>query len=79
MDHAVINLPGKKKFTIDVKNNSAANIYIQQVTLNGKPYTKSYIRYSDIMNGGDMILEMANKPSTTWGTAKEDWAASKSF
>jgi predicted alpha-1,2-mannosidase len=77
MDHAVINLPGKKKFTIDVKNNSAANIYIQKITLNGKPYTKSYFRYSDIMNGGDMILEMGDKPSVAWGTAKEDWAVSK--
>jgi predicted alpha-1,2-mannosidase len=79
MDHAVINLPGDKKFTIDVKNNTTDNIYIQQVTLNGKPYSKSYIRYTDIMNGGEMTLEMGSKPSATWGTAKEDRAISKGY
>ncbi|HEY9046822.1 MAG TPA: GH92 family glycosyl hydrolase, partial [Ohtaekwangia sp.] len=45
IDEAVIQLPGNKKFTLEVKNNTAQNIYIQQLTLNGQPYTKTYISY----------------------------------
>jgi predicted alpha-1,2-mannosidase len=76
MDEAVINLPGAKKFTITVKNNSDQNIYIQKITFNGKPYTKTYLQYSDIMNGGDMLIEMGSKPGSQWGIDKADWAFS---
>ncbi len=31
--------------------------------LNGKPYTKSYIMYNDIMKGGTLELQMGNQPS----------------
>ncbi|WP_333819710.1 GH92 family glycosyl hydrolase [Ohtaekwangia sp.] len=76
INSAIIQLPNDKKFTIEVKNNTPQNIYIQQLTLNGKPYTKTYISYSDIMNGGELIMEMGSKPGTTWGIAPEDRAFS---
>lgn len=54
----------QKTFTIRAINNSKDNIYIQRVRLNGKPYSKSYIRYSDVMAGGELIFDMGNKPSS---------------
>ena len=45
-------------FTIRALNNSAENIYIQKVTLNGTPYEKPYIDYADIMAGGELVFEM---------------------
>lgn len=43
-----ITLEGGKKFVIVAAGNSDTNVYIQSATLNGKPYGKNYIRYSDI-------------------------------
>ena len=59
------------EFRIVAKNNSKDNIYIQSATLNGKPYTKSYINYADIMRGGTLEFVMGDKPSA-FGTAKKD-------
>jgi predicted alpha-1,2-mannosidase len=67
IDKATIDVGNNKKFHMVVKNNTAANKYIQRTSLNGKPYTKSYLLHSDIMNGGELIIEMGNKPSKTWG------------
>ena len=71
-DEATIKLSGEKSFKIVVKNNSAANKYIQKVSLNNQPYTKSYLLYSDIVKGGNLIIEMGEKPSPKWGTAVAD-------
>ncbi len=77
IDKAVLNLAHGKTFTITVHNNSEKNIYVQHIMLNGKPYEKTFITYQDIMAGGELILEMGNKPSTTWGIKKENWARSE--
>ena len=72
-DRVALSVGDGKTFTLTAHNNSAKNIYIQKATLNGKPYTKTYIRYADIIAGGELVLEMGNKPGT-WGTQPEDWA-----
>lgn len=56
-------------FTIAAKNNSAKNIYIQSARLNGKPYNKCYIDYSQVVTGGYLELVMGPKPSQ-WGAKK---------
>lgn len=71
-DEASIDVGNNKHFTIEVKNNSPVNKYIQKITLNNKKYTKAYISYADIMDGGEMIIEMGKKPSAKWGTAFKD-------
>ena len=71
VDEAVLNVGNNRTFTIQAKDNSRENIYVQSATLNGKPYTKSYIDYADIMAGGTLQLQMGPKPSD-WGTAEED-------
>lgn len=54
--------PGKK-FTIVAKNNSAENIYIQSIRLNGKPLDRFYILHDEIVFGGILELEMGPKPA----------------
>ena len=68
---AELNVGDGKTFTVLAMNNSDKNIYVQRATLNGKPYTKSYISYDEIINGGTLELVMGSKPSK-WGTAKAD-------
>lgn len=70
-DEAKINLPEGKSFTIKAHNNSKNNVYVQSVTLNGKPYTKSYIMYADLMKGGTLEFTMGSEPSK-FGTATKD-------
>lgn len=62
-DSATIKLPGEKSFTVSAKNNSPENMYVQSASLNGKPYTKGYIDYEDIMRGGVLELVMGDSPS----------------
>ena len=69
---ATITMEDGKKFVIEAKGNSKDNVYIQNATLNGKRHTRSYIHYSDIVNGGVLELQMGNQPEKTRGTAKED-------
>jgi len=71
-DKATINLENGKQFRIEAKNISKQNIYIQSIELNGEPYSKSYIKHNDIMNGGKLVFQMGSKPNHEWGSAKED-------
>ncbi len=66
-DKATINLDNGKEFTVEAINNSAANIYIQSISLNGKNYQKTYIRHHDIINGGILKIVMGNKPNYNFG------------
>ena len=71
-DEASIDVGNGKHFAMKVINNSPQNIYIQKIELNHKKYTKAYISYTDIMNGGELKIEMGKKPSATWGIAVKD-------
>jgi predicted alpha-1,2-mannosidase len=57
----VINLDNGKKFTINVKNQGAKNVYVQKITLNGKPLDGLFIGHADIMNGGEITYYMSSK------------------
>ena len=69
---ATIRLKGGKKFTIVAENASDENIYVQSATLNGRPYTKTYLRHADLVKGGTLRLVMGSEPSPRWGTGEED-------
>lgn len=66
-DKATINLENGKQFTMDAKNLSDTNIYIESASLNGKPLNHSYISHEEIINGGTLLFKMTNKPSS-WAT-----------
>jgi predicted alpha-1,2-mannosidase len=72
VNQATITLAGGKVLTIEAKNNSSANKYIQRIAFNGKPYTKSYITHQDLLQGGKLVIEMGAKPSSTWGVGVAD-------
>ncbi|MBB5619980.1 putative alpha-1,2-mannosidase [Pedobacter cryoconitis] len=72
VDHAIINLPGAKKFELKVIGNSPKNKYIQKAVLNGKPYTKNFLLHAAIVAGGELTLYMGDQPSATWGVSLAD-------
>lgn len=49
-------------FTIKAKNNNSKNVYVQAITLNGKPYTKGYLTHTDLLKGGTLEFMMGPKP-----------------
>ena len=63
-NEAFMNVGNGKTFRIIAHNNSKENMYIQSVKLNGKPYTRCYIDFKDIVRGGTLEFTMGNKPST---------------
>ncbi|MBT1704071.1 GH92 family glycosyl hydrolase [Chryseosolibacter indicus] len=70
IENARLQVGVNNYFDIKVKNNSAANIYIQRISLNGKPYNKTWLPYTDIMKGGTLEIEMGEEPNKQWGTEK---------
>lgn len=69
---ATITLENGNKFVIEAENNSADNVYIKSATLNGKSFSKNWITYSDISNGGVLHFEMSNQPNYERGVHQED-------
>lgn len=72
IDKAIIDVGNGKTFTVTANNNSQENIYIQHVTLNNEVYSKSYINFADIAEGGEIVFEMGNTPSETFGVNSSD-------
>lgn len=72
-EKVVIDLGGRynrgKTFTIEAKNASRNNKYIQSATLNGKPLNQFFFPASELLKGGELILVMGDKPNTSWGIA----------
>ena len=62
-DEVTLNVGNGKTFRVVAHNNSSENKYIQSAKLNGKPYTRSYIDFKDIVRGGTLEFVMGNKPS----------------
>lgn len=54
-------------FTIEAKNVSRNNKYVQRATLNGEDLNRFYFPASELLKGGELILEMGDKPNESWG------------
>ena len=65
-----IHLPTNKRFTIIAKDWSKDNIYIQSAKLNGRTLNRAWFRHSDIVSGGELVLEMGATPNKEWGSVE---------
>ncbi|MBU0474636.1 MAG: GH92 family glycosyl hydrolase [Bacteroidetes bacterium] len=62
-----IKLEQGKEFKIVAEKLSDKNVYIKSAKLNNKPFNQAWIDHSDIINGGELVFEMTDKPSD-WGS-----------
>lgn len=69
---ATITMESGKKFVIEADHNSKTNVYIQNATLNGKPYSHNWITYKEIMNGGILHFDMGDQPALHRGIKEAD-------
>ena len=72
------NLPLNKSFVIRAKNAGKGKPYIQSVQLNNKPYNKTYIEHTTLMNGGVLEFIMGAAPNKQFGAAPATWPSSSS-
>lgn len=59
-----------KLFTIEAHNVSRKNKYVQQATLNGTALDNFYFPASELLKGGELILEMGPQPNRKWGACQ---------
>lgn len=67
-DKTTLQLPAGKKLQIVCKKKSTDEVYIKQVKLNGKTYSKNFITYADMMKGGVLEIELQQNPGA-WGAS----------
>jgi predicted alpha-1,2-mannosidase len=69
---ATIHLQNGKDFVIEAPGNSDESIHVGSVKINGEPVSRSWIKHSEIAEGGVMTLKMQAEPNREWATAEED-------
>jgi predicted alpha-1,2-mannosidase len=60
-----IHLENGKQLVINAPGNTSETVYVQNRSLNGKPYRNLAIAYSDLMNGGIMDVALGKTPHET--------------
>lgn len=70
VNEARIQLAGGKTLTMKANKLSDKNIYIQSVTLNGKPVLSPTLLHRDLVTGGELVFEMGSRPNKKWGVGK---------
>jgi len=68
---ATVHLECGRDLVINAPNNSAKNIYIQNLKVNGKPHTKTWLSHDMLVDGATLDFDMGPSPSS-WGTAEAD-------
>ncbi|MFA6592438.1 MAG: GH92 family glycosyl hydrolase [Bacteroidales bacterium] len=68
----VINLPDGSKIKLNARHNSSENCYLGGVKLNGKSYSKNYLRHDDLVKGASVAFDMISAPDTARGTSASD-------
>lgn len=71
-DRASVQLGNGKTLVIEAVGNGPGKPYVQSITWNGKPYTKSWFRHADIAQGGTFVVHMGDKPNEKFGAAMDD-------
>ncbi|WP_297149945.1 GH92 family glycosyl hydrolase [uncultured Prevotella sp.] len=71
-DEMTLHLENGRNVSIKANDNTDDNCYVNSLTLNGKPYSKNYIKRSDLMQGAQFVYNMSAKPNYSRGTTESD-------
>ncbi|WP_063738067.1 MULTISPECIES: GH92 family glycosyl hydrolase [unclassified Streptomyces] len=69
-ERATLHLPGGD-VVIDAPNTSKGDIYVRNLTVDGKRHTSTAISHKELANGAHLRFTMGAKPSS-WGTGRYD-------
>jgi len=62
-DRVSISTASGNDFEIIALNNNNENVYIQSAFLNGEELRRSYLTHKEILNGGELRIEMGKEPN----------------
>jgi predicted alpha-1,2-mannosidase len=71
-DQVILQLGNGKQLEIVAHRRTPADQYIQSVTFNGNPYTRSWFNHRDIVNGARIVIEMGSQPNLAFGSQPAD-------
>jgi predicted alpha-1,2-mannosidase len=67
-----LHLENGKSFVLEAPDNAPERVYISEAAWNGVPYSKNYLRFEDVLNGGKLSLRMSAQPNRQRGIKTED-------
>jgi predicted alpha-1,2-mannosidase len=67
-----IHFENGKTLVIEAKNNNKKNVYIQSAKLNGMMFSRNYLTYGELINGGTIQYQMGDEPAIVRGIKKSD-------
>mgnify|MGYP003664976089 FL=1 len=73
-----LRLQNGKEISINAPKNSDTNKYVDELTLNGKTYSKNWLSHKELMQGAVLDFEMSDTPNKNRGTKMEDFPFSLS-
>ncbi len=65
-DEVELDLSGKK-FVIRAEGAGDGLRYIRSAKLNGKEHNRAFLTHADLTAGGELTLEMSDRPNREWG------------
>ncbi|MCZ1006969.1 GH92 family glycosyl hydrolase [Streptomyces lydicus] len=72
---ATVHLENGRDLTIEAPRNSARNVYVQGLTVNGRPWHSTALPHGLLARGGTLEFAMGDRPSS-WGSGPDDAPAS---
>lgn len=66
-ERTTIKLSRGRTFNIRAEHLSRENFYIQSASLNGKTLDRPWLKHSEVIQGGELVLEMGARPNKHWG------------
>ena len=70
---ATLHFENGKSLVIDATANNAENVYIQSVNFNGEAYTRNYFNHNDLLDGGNITVQMGDQPNKERGVTKDTY------
>ncbi|MCC8200060.1 MAG: GH92 family glycosyl hydrolase [Tannerellaceae bacterium] len=70
---ATMTFENGNKFVINAPDNSAKNLYIESMSLNGQTTTKNYLTHDQLHKGGVLDVKMSSTPNENRGINQDDF------
>ncbi|MGQ4332012.1 GH92 family glycosyl hydrolase [Streptomyces hayashii] len=67
---ATVHLENGRDLVVKAPKNSARNVYVQGLTVDGRPWTSTALPHALLAKGAVLEFAMGSRPST-WGTGKD--------
>jgi predicted alpha-1,2-mannosidase len=71
-ERAQVSLGGARTLVVEAKGNRPDTPYVQSITWNGRPWTKSWIDHATLAKGGTLSFVMGAKPNPAFGRDPKD-------